>query len=165
MAQITPPLDAPANERLFAEMANALDLADASAKLWTPGFAIKHHTLGECLIDAMDSCGESHTTLQHLLRAPVCLATAHALLDALGGEDGLVVLRPLLVALAADLHNHEPDVRLPAMAAVAALARAHADYHAAAGDEQDDADDEEFRSDYSDAQRLAQKDLISEMQA
>jgi hypothetical protein len=161
MAQITTPLDAPAHTRLFAEFANALDLADIDAKMWTPGFAVKHHTLGECLIDAL-ATEDSHTTMHHLMHAPVSRITTDILVDVLGGEDGILVLRALLLALAADLHHADADVRLHAMAAVASLSRAHADYHAGSGNEQDAADDEEFRNDYSDAQRLAQKDAADD---
>ena len=112
-------LDAPAHPRLFAEFAAALEQGDATVKVDTPAFRIGRQSIGEVLVDE------------------------------LAGSDWHDTLQALLGVLAKAMKSTDTDTRLHAMAAAAALARKHADYHAAAGNQQDIDDDQEFRANYS----------------
>ena len=120
--------------RLFAQFAAALEQGDTAARIEAPAYRQRDMKIGEYLADLI------------------------------GGDGGQDVLAHLLRVLAVAMQSVDTDTRLHAMAAVAALARMHADYHAEAG-ALDDADaDDEFAADYSDARRLQDKDSISEVQ-
>jgi len=121
---------APAHTRLFAEFADALGTGEQSSPVDTPAFRVKRQSITDVLLDEM------------------------------AGDKGRETLGHFQRLLASALKSSDPALRLEAMAAAAALSRAHADYHAEAGD-LDDADaDDVLAAELADAKRLQAKDAL-----